>query len=220
MVFWAVACAFVVLTGNRLGSYAMMPDVPTLCTFPALPGAKRHVLGRNVVAWTCGQANTTWSTGDVVLLRTCEDNLSALPSCVPVSPTSEGIKPCADAPPVPANAVLKYQFGHNGSSGRYYECKEKSGWMFGVEGRLTQCLKGKWTPIRDVCDEDCKMPQNCNQLVELGFKESGTYRIVPSGVQGDLATPVWCDLGGKGSKLRDALSAARDGAKKLPGSVA
>lgn len=72
---------------------------------------------------------------------------------VPVPPTSEGIKPCTDAPPVPTNAVLKYQFGHNGSYGRYYECKEKSGWMFGMAGRLTQCLTGKWTPIHDMCDE-------------------------------------------------------------------
>lgn len=37
---------------------------------------------------------------------------------------------------------------------------------------------------------DCKVPQNCNQLFELGFAESGMYRIVPSGVDGDPVTPV------------------------------
>lgn len=72
---------------------------------------------------------------------------------VPSPPTSGGIKPCTDAPPVPTNAVLKYQFGRNGSYGRYYECKKESGWVFGTTGRLTQCLMGKWTPIYDMCDE-------------------------------------------------------------------
>ncbi|XP_063615979.1 uncharacterized protein LOC134789244 [Penaeus indicus] len=206
MLLW-VGYVLLVLTGHPIGSYAMMPDAPQLCAFPDVPGAKKHVLGQRVVAWTCEQANATWSTGELVLLRTCGDNLSALPSCVPVPPTSGGIKPCTDAPPVPINAVLKYQFGHNGSYGRYYECKEKSGWMFGMAGRLTQCLTGKWTPIHDMCDEDCKVPQNCNQLFELGFVESGTYRVVPTGIEGDLVTPVWCDFGDSASKLHDSPSA-------------
>ncbi|ROT66485.1 hypothetical protein C7M84_015485 [Penaeus vannamei] len=148
-----VVYALLGLTGNYLGSYAMMPDVPQSCTFPDVPGAEKHVLGQRAVAWTCKRANATWSTGELVLLRSCGDNLSALPSCVPSPPTSGGIKPCTDAPPVPTNAVLKYQFGRNGSYGRYYECKKESGWVFGTTGRLTQCLMGKWTPIYDMCDE-------------------------------------------------------------------
>lgn len=67
-----------------------------------------------------------------------------------VSPSCEAI-----SAPVAQNAEVTktFEITVDEPYAAYYECTGDLHWLSGHKGRLAQCIKGKWTPILDICGE-------------------------------------------------------------------
>ncbi|XP_042861084.1 uncharacterized protein LOC122246527 [Penaeus japonicus] len=67
-----------------------------------------------------------------------------------------------------------------------------------MPGQVSQCIAGNWTQVLDVCTEDCLVPRDCSEILQLGMNETGVYRIIPSGDSHGTSVEAWCDMDADG----------------------
>ncbi|XP_069975785.1 uncharacterized protein [Penaeus vannamei] len=134
-------------------------------------------------AWVCETAGEAFPAGGRILMaRPGTSSWEAPPACE----ASNEVHPSCDtaAPTVPGMGV-----GATFSSvGVYLECSDSSkSLLSGLPGAVSECLKGEWTHVSDLCVEECESPRDCAWVAQEGFTDAdGTsYRVIPSGDSGD-----------------------------------
>ncbi|XP_070000285.1 uncharacterized protein [Penaeus vannamei] len=131
-------------------------------------------------AYSCADASQTWDDDFPVYVSTCgPDQMNDTKSC---SSPSSTFSSC-DGDPLPPLGEPTSSAVPDDAARRavFYQCPAGKAFLSGAYGQLSQCRRGKWTPVLDMCDEACSVARDCQAVADLGFTTSGEYRIVPSG---------------------------------------
>ncbi|XP_071544370.1 uncharacterized protein [Panulirus ornatus] len=198
----------------------------TTTGLPTVAGSTLLQVGPDAWAWSCDDPTQTWDN-DLPLLLTYPGH----PTWYDPGACKESNKdttPCPAPEPL-AHATIVQEIRRAGglAYGAYYQCEDGWGMASGASGTLAQCDAGGWTPVTDVCVQECCVPQDCSGIAALGLTNEGghNYLVSPAGQHYNEAIHVGIvpmrlttlEHGHKGQTSRPGLSLTRPTYRRAQG---
>ncbi|KAK8385038.1 hypothetical protein O3P69_014540 [Scylla paramamosain] len=136
--------------------------------------------GEGAILWACSEIHLTWNNQYRVFSSGCEDKSEIEDWMVCAEDSADEIvkSNCTDPPPNVNNAEMETLWD---GVAVLYKCNRPGNeWISRAKEKLSQCHKGNWTPILDMCDEACPLPRDCSDVNALGHTEPGEFHIYPA----------------------------------------
>ncbi|XP_050714159.1 uncharacterized protein LOC126997152 [Eriocheir sinensis] len=147
------------------------------------------LLGR--VLWRCLNLLFTFPNLQRAVYSQCE-NQSMIEEELTCAPPSDptALSPCISDPPDVENAEKHILVDKVITA---YTCIAGHSWLSLEEEQTSQCYKGEWTAIQDICDEECSLLRDCAEVNQMGIFEDDEYLVYPTGSPNDPKVLVQCD---------------------------